>query len=168
MEGAQDAATATSASPATAPVNNAGDALGKGLGAFANPNAGKRDVYIAGLPSTVDDAKLKELFSPYGEITWVRALQRDGKVNGLIEFATHEQASWVVENMKGTVPAGLTDPIFVKFKDDPHERMAMKGFGKGGGALGGCGGAASWAERIVGDAGLAAAAAPAVLAGLLG
>jgi len=133
-----------------------------------NPNAGKRDVYIAGLPATVDDAKLKELFSPYGEITWLRALQRDGKVNGLIEFATHEQAAWVVENMKGTVPAGLTDPIFVKFKDDPHERMAMKGFGKGGGALGGCGGAASWAERIVGDAGLAAAAAPAVLAGLLG
>jgi len=161
MEGAQDTAPATSSSPAAVPASSAVDAPGKGQVAPPNPNAGKRDVYIAGLPSTVDDAKLKELFSPYGEITWVRALQRDGKVNGLIEFATHEQASWVVENMKGTVPAGLTDPIFVKFKDDPHERMAMKGYGKGNAT-------STWAERIVGDAGLAAAAAPAVLAGLLG
>lgn len=137
MEGVPDAAPATSSSPATVPASSAG--------AAANPHAGKRDIFIAGLPSTVDDAKLRELFSPYGDVTWVRALPRDGKMNGLIEFATHEQAAWVVENMKGTVPAGLTEPIFVKFKDDPHERMAMKGLGKGP----------------------AATAAPAVLAALL-
>mmetsp|Transcript_83530 Transcript_83530/g.236783 ORF Transcript_83530/g.236783 Transcript_83530/m.236783 type:complete len:216 (-) Transcript_83530:72-719(-) len=101
---------------------------------------GRRDVYISGLPKDVDDAMLKEIFQPYGEVTWCRALPRDGKArqaqatgaSGLVEFGTPEQAAWVVQNMKGSVPTGLTEPIEVKFKDDPNTRWGGKGgAGKG-------------------------------------
>lgn len=88
-------------------------------------------MYVSGLPEGTDDARVKEIFQPYGEVSWCRALPREGsKTCGLIEFSTAEQAAWVVSNMQGSVPAGLEDPIMVKYKDDPWER---KGKGKGGG-----------------------------------
>uniref|UniRef100_A0A7S1LZF8 RRM domain-containing protein n=1 Tax=Alexandrium catenella TaxID=2925 RepID=A0A7S1LZF8_ALECA len=44
----------------------------------------------------------------------------------IVEFATVDEATWVVESLNGNVAQGLTDPINVAFK-----RERSKGFGKG-------------------------------------
>lgn len=96
-----------------------------------------KNIFVAGLPRGIDDTRLKEVFAAYGEVVWCKVLRegRDGRVPGIVEFSNLEHATWVVANVNGGIPQGLTEPVDVKFKDE----KAHFGFGKEG--CGGKGGA---------------------------
>merc|ERR1712184_234908 len=77
----------------------------------------------------MDDESLKSLFGEYGTVTWSRVMPNKGKPTAaaIVEFSTHEEAKWVVENLNGNIAQGLEQPINVSFK------RSNKGGGKGGG-----------------------------------
>jgi len=86
------------------------------------------NVFIADLPEDLDDSKLTEIFSQYGTVVWSKMMSSKGKPSqaGIVEFATIDEAKWVVENLNGNVAQGMSTPIQVNFK-----REKSKGFGKG-------------------------------------
>eukprot|EP00427_Karlodinium_veneficum_P029550 CAMPEP_0169220538 /NCGR_PEP_ID=MMETSP1016-20121227/20574_1 /TAXON_ID=342587 /ORGANISM="Karlodinium micrum, Strain CCMP2283" /LENGTH=151 /DNA_ID=CAMNT_0009298697 /DNA_START=75 /DNA_END=530 /DNA_ORIENTATION=+ len=85
------------------------------------------NVFIMGLPYGIDDETLNTIFGPYGTITWSKVMPSNGKPNmaAIVEFADISEAKWVVENLSGNMPEGLTEPITCSFK------RQSKGYGKG-------------------------------------
>merc|ERR1712217_377131 len=70
------------------------------------------------------------VFGPYGTITWSKVF---GGVKGkpktaVVEFADVAEAKWVVENINGNFPQGLSSPVKVSFKTKSEKK---KGKGKG-------------------------------------
>jgi len=97
-------------------------------------------LYIAGLPPGTNDAMVLEIFSQFGTVVSHRVLpsKTPGRVRlaAMIRYATAEDAKFVVENLNGTAPVGLNDPIKVKYANmggnaDPSGGKAQ---GKGGDA----------------------------------
>merc|ERR1712187_697288 len=86
------------------------------------------DVFISDLPAEVDDAKLAETFGQYGTVTWSKVMASKGKPtnSAIVEFASVEEAQWVVENLNGNLAQGISTPINIAFK-----RERSKGDGKG-------------------------------------
>eukprot|EP00913_Durusdinium_trenchii_P005424 g5056.t1 len=88
------------------------------------------NLFITGLPAEIDEKQLRELFTFYGTV--VRC-----------------KAAWIVQNLNGNVPAGLTNPIKVVFSQS-RGKMAQRQsqyqqgpydqqYGCGGCGCGGCG-----------------------------
>merc|ERR1712060_952215 len=77
----------------------------------------------------VDDATLKTIFGTYGTVTWSKVFDGKGKPTkaAIVEFGDIEEAKWVVENLNGNIPQGLSTPVQVAFK----AAKKGKGFGKG-------------------------------------
>merc|ERR1711957_568524 len=99
----------------------------------------------------MNDDRLHQVFSPYGTVKSHKLLPpgRDGKTAAIITFASVDQASWLVQNLDGNMPQGLTEAIRVRFKDQaskggkgPSESFGggFGGAGAGGGYGGGGGG----------------------------
>jgi len=112
------------------------------------------NIYVAGLPAGIDDAKLKEVFSQYGEVVWHKVLgMRHGRLAGIVEFGSLDHASWVVENVHGSIPQGLTDAVDVKFKDEGRkgkgkgDRYSPYGMEEDYGGKGGGGGGGGWGGK---------------------
>lgn len=104
---------------------------GKGGGkpaAEPSPN-----VFIGDLPPNCDDALVTSVFGAYGTIVSHRLVQpgTSGKFAAIVSFSDVPTAQWIVDNLNGNIPQGLTEPIVVRFKTD------TKGKGKDGGAPGG-------------------------------
>lgn len=91
------------------------------------------NLYFAELPIGFDDAQLLKVFGAYGKITQSKVLGANGhqKVAALIRFASVEEASWIVENLNGNIPQGLSEPIVVRYADAPKSKG--EGYGKAGG-----------------------------------
>merc|ERR1719436_805849 len=87
------------------------------------------NVFITDLPAEVDDASLPTIFAPYGTVTWSKVFTSKGKPTNaaIIEFGDIEEAKWVVANLNGNIPQGLSTPVNVAFKQAKRD----KGFGKG-------------------------------------
>mmetsp|Transcript_19332 Transcript_19332/g.45369 ORF Transcript_19332/g.45369 Transcript_19332/m.45369 type:complete len:146 (+) Transcript_19332:104-541(+) len=87
------------------------------------------NVFISDLPAEMDDDMLASVFGEYGNVTWSKMMPSKGKSTqaGIVEFATIEEAKWVVENLDGNIAQGLSTPINVKFK----RPKIIKGDGKG-------------------------------------
>merc|ERR1712232_1035771 len=84
---------------------------------------------------TIEEAQLNSVLSAYGQIQELRLLPpaASGKRAALIRFASTAEAEWIVENLNGNIPQGMSEPIAVKYKTPPP--------GKGcGGFPCGCGG----------------------------
>jgi len=115
----------------------------------ADPEAPSTKVYIARLPSNLDDSMLLSVFGAYGTIVDHRVLPRNasGTRAAIIQFASISEATWIVENLNGNLPQGLvgTDSIEVKYKSEgkgkdkavgkgaqhgagPYDRVGGKGF----------------------------------------
>lgn len=89
------------------------------------------NLYFADLPAGFDEAAIQHIFAAYGTITQKKLLPvpvPGSKVSALIRFGTLDEAKWIVENLNGNIPQGLTDPIIVKYATKPPG----KGLGKGG------------------------------------
>lgn len=85
------------------------------------------NLFIGDLPATMDDAQLVQVFSAYGKIMSHKILAPGawGGGNAVISFGTVDEARWLVENLNGNIPQGLTSPIQVRYKN------SSKGGGKG-------------------------------------
>mmetsp|Transcript_86483 Transcript_86483/g.245239 ORF Transcript_86483/g.245239 Transcript_86483/m.245239 type:complete len:385 (-) Transcript_86483:76-1230(-) len=86
-------------------------------------------VYLKGLPAGFDDVQLRDIFGKYGNVTWSKVLRADGKGDtaALVQLASIDEAQWLVDNLDGNIPQGLTSPIVVQFSRPPG---ATKGKGK--------------------------------------
>jgi len=102
-------------------------AMGKG------ETSSNETVFIGDLPVDIDDAMLSGVFSKYGTVVSCKALPIKlgaTKGAGIVQFASKDEAQWLVENVNGNIPEGLETPVVVKFK----QQGAGKGGDKGGGS----------------------------------
>jgi cold shock CspA family protein len=85
------------------------------------------NLFITGLPGDMTDDGLWATFGQYGQVVQCKLMPENGTPTrvALVRFAEASQAEWIVQNLNGNVPQGLTNPIGVKY----HE---TKGGGKGG------------------------------------
>lgn len=83
------------------------------------------NLYISGLPKTITQEELEEIFRPYGEIITSRVLTQEGndklKGIGFIRFDQRKEAERAITALNGTTPKGLTEPITVKFSNTPGQ-----------------------------------------------
>jgi len=87
------------------------------------------NLYIKGLPVGVTDELVREIFGAYGAINSIKCLQTpDGADNAaaLVRFNDVAQAVWLVDNLNGNIPKGLSTPVIVRYANG-------KGKGKDGG-----------------------------------
>jgi len=91
--------------------------------------SGDTALYVTGLPAGCDDEKVKEIFSKFGTVVSLKVLASHPSkpdVAAIVSMESAEKAKWVVDNVSGTVPDGLSGPVEVKLKN------AGWGAGKGG------------------------------------
>jgi len=74
-------------------------------------------VYLSSLPGDLDDAKLTVIFGAYGNIKETKMLP-----NGcaIVTFGSVQEAQWIVDNLDGNMPEGITSPVSVKFANPPR------------------------------------------------
>jgi len=92
------------------------------------------NLFISGLPEGFDEAALQSVFGPYGTIAQakVMASQPGRSAAAMIRFGSVSEAQWIVENVNGNIPQGLTEAIEVKYalsKEQKAEQAAGKGWG---------------------------------------
>lgn len=95
---------------------------------FARPSSESikgANLYISGLPKTITQEELEEIFRPYGEIITSRVLTQEGndklKGIGFIRFDQRKEAERAIAALNGTTPKNLTEPIVVKFSNTPGQ-----------------------------------------------
>lgn len=84
------------------------------------------NLYVTGLPSDIDEGKLKDIFQAHGKVSQCKVLPpRPGetKTVALIRFESADEAKVIKETLNGTVLPGLTNPVSVRFA----ENKAAKG-----------------------------------------
>eukprot|EP00928_Gymnodinium_smaydae_P044946 TRINITY_DN2_c0_g1_i1.p1 TRINITY_DN2_c0_g1~~TRINITY_DN2_c0_g1_i1.p1 ORF type:complete len:475 (+),score=124.34 TRINITY_DN2_c0_g1_i1:67-1491(+) len=92
------------------------------------PSVPSESVFVGDLPVDMTDQRLRQVFDAYGTISSHKMVPpgQGGKAAAIITFATTDQAKWLVDNLNGNIPQGLSEPIKVRFKE-------QKGAGKGSG-----------------------------------
>lgn len=106
---------------------------------FARPSSEAikgANLYVSGLPKNMAQQDLENLFSPYGRIITSRILCDNITVRqfvggagdnipclskgvGFIRFDQRIEAERAIQELNGTVPKGSTEPITVKFANNP-------------------------------------------------
>ncbi|XP_052897535.1 ELAV-like protein 3 isoform X1 [Anopheles moucheti] len=113
---------------------------------FARPSSEAikgANLYVSGLPKNMLQADLEALFSPYGRIITSRILcdnitarqysSPNGGENGnglskgvgFIRFDQRMEAEKAIKELNGTVPKGSTEPITVKFANNPSSTKTV-------------------------------------------
>lgn len=89
------------------------------------------NLFVGELPEGIQDATVRQLFAQYGTVTDLRVLPGNavGTSAALIRFAHEEEATWIVNNVNGNIPEGLSSPVSVRYA---NSRGSGKGGGKGG------------------------------------
>jgi len=86
------------------------------------PGMPSNRLYMKGFPPGLTDEQLRAIMSSYGVVTSSKVLAPPpgGALDSacILQMATVQEAQWLVENLDGNIPQGLTSPIQVKFKDD--------------------------------------------------
>uniref|UniRef100_A0A0P4VV28 RRM domain-containing protein n=1 Tax=Scylla olivacea TaxID=85551 RepID=A0A0P4VV28_SCYOL len=86
------------------------------------------NLYVSGLPKSMTQQDLENMFRPYGSIITSRILCdnitgeiRSGlsKGVGFIRFDQRIEAERAIQKLNGTVPDGAAEPITVKFANNP-------------------------------------------------
>ncbi|XP_018099264.1 ELAV-like protein 2 isoform X1 [Xenopus laevis] len=97
---------------------------------YARPSSASiRDanLYVSGLPKTMTQKELEQLFSQYGRIITSRILvdQVTGVSRGVgfIRFDKRIEAEEAIKGMNGQKPPGATEPITVKFANNPSQKV---------------------------------------------
>mmetsp|Transcript_57062 Transcript_57062/g.167068 ORF Transcript_57062/g.167068 Transcript_57062/m.167068 type:complete len:251 (+) Transcript_57062:73-825(+) len=96
------------------------------------------NLYISDLPAGIDEPTLQQIFGAYGTIMSCKVLPQKmpgQKGAALVRFASQQEATWIVDNLNGNMPEGLSEPVAVKYamntpggKDGGYG----KGYGKDG------------------------------------
>ncbi|XP_056646570.1 ELAV-like protein 3 isoform X6 [Diorhabda carinulata] len=81
------------------------------------------NLYVSGLPKNMTQQDLETLFSPFGRIITSRILCDNitglSKGVGFIRFDQRLEAERAIQELNGTIPKGSTEPITVKFANNP-------------------------------------------------
>ncbi|XP_066588990.1 ELAV-like protein 3 isoform X3 [Prorops nasuta] len=81
------------------------------------------NLYVSGLPKNMTQQDLENLFSPYGRIITSRILCDNitglSKGVGFIRFDQRVEAERAIQELNGTIPKGSSEPITVKFANNP-------------------------------------------------
>lgn len=88
-------------------------------------------LHVTGLPVGVNDEQVTGIFSAYGAVKSVKVLPvREDKPDSaaIVVMESGEQAKWLIDNVNGKVPAGLSAPLIIKKK---ITNDWSKGYGKG-------------------------------------
>merc|ERR1712151_1213907 len=90
---------------------------GKG-GVVEQPPVESNNLFVGDLPGSMDEAQLNSVLSAYGQIQDLKLLPpvASGKRAALIRFASTAEAKWIVDNLNGNIPQGMSEPISVKYK----------------------------------------------------
>ncbi|XP_040214780.1 ELAV-like protein 2 isoform X11 [Rana temporaria] len=97
---------------------------------YARPSSASiRDanLYVSGLPKTMTQKELEQMFSQYGRIITSRILvdQVTGVSRGVgfIRFDKRIEAEEAIKGLNGQKPPGATEPITVKFANNPSQKV---------------------------------------------
>uniref|UniRef100_A0A7S0FWH8 RRM domain-containing protein n=1 Tax=Pyrodinium bahamense TaxID=73915 RepID=A0A7S0FWH8_9DINO len=94
-------------------------------GGFSDWNDGS-NLYVKGLPKTVDELYLYKLFAPYGAIQSVKPVVQEWGAIGFVKYAHAEDAQAAIANVNGhTMSDGSVIQVSIK--------SVRKGSGGGGG-----------------------------------
>ncbi|XP_011302731.1 ELAV-like protein 3 isoform X8 [Fopius arisanus] len=77
------------------------------------------NLYVSGLPKNMTQQDLENLFSPYGRIITSRILCDNITGVGFIRFDQRVEAERAIQELNGTIPKGSSEPITVKFANNP-------------------------------------------------
>ncbi|XP_070785588.1 ELAV-like protein 2 isoform X6 [Enoplosus armatus] len=99
---------------------------------YARPSSASiRDanLYVSGLPKTMTQKELEQLFSQYGRIITSRILvdQVTGVSRGVgfIRFDRRVEAEEAIKGLNCQKPPGATEPITVKFANNPSQKTSQ-------------------------------------------
>uniref|UniRef100_A0A8C4S955 ELAV-like protein n=1 Tax=Erpetoichthys calabaricus TaxID=27687 RepID=A0A8C4S955_ERPCA len=99
---------------------------------YARPSSASiRDanLYVSGLPKTMTQKELEQLFSQYGRIITSRILvdQVTGASRGVgfIRFDKRIEAEEAIKGLNGQKPSGAAEPITVKFANNPSQKTSQ-------------------------------------------
>ncbi|XP_065090257.1 ELAV-like protein 4 isoform X4 [Ochlerotatus camptorhynchus] len=99
---------------------------------FARPSSEAikgANLYVSGLPKNMLQADLESLFSSYGRIITSRILCDNitglSKGVGFIRFDQRIEAEKAIKELNGTIPKGSTEPITVKFANNPSNTKTV-------------------------------------------
>ncbi|XP_053959158.1 ELAV-like protein 2 [Anastrepha obliqua] len=88
------------------------------------------NLYVSGLPKNMTQPDLEVLFSPYGKIITSRILCDNitglSKGVGFIRFDQRHEADRAIKELNGTIPKNATDPIIVKFANNPSNNKSLQ------------------------------------------
>lgn len=119
---------------------------GKGSGFDAEPMPSD-NLYIKGFPQGTTEDLIRQVFGAYGAVTSVKVLEtpEGAPVAALVRMGDLQQATWLVTNLNGNIPQGLSDPLVVKYaskgkgKGKGDKSKGLSGMGGGDDAWGGSG-----------------------------
>ncbi|XP_051741338.1 ELAV-like protein 2 isoform X2 [Ctenopharyngodon idella] len=99
---------------------------------FARPSSASihnANLYVSGLPKTMTQMELDQLFSPYGRIITSRILVDRitgvSKGVGFIYFDLHTEAEEAIKGLNAQKPPGCTEPITVKFARHSKQKSSQ-------------------------------------------
>ncbi|CAD7089915.1 unnamed protein product [Hermetia illucens] len=97
---------------------------------FARPSSDAikgANLYVSGLSKSMTQQDLENIFSPYGQIITSRILCDNitglSKGVGFIRFDQRAEAERAIQALNGTTPKGATEPITVKFANNPSNNL---------------------------------------------
>lgn len=96
-------------------------------------NPPNEKIFLGDIPLGADEAFVTSVFKVYGNVVDCKVLPArvpGQKGAALVRFETLEEASWIVENLNGNIPQGMSEPVFVQFA------KPQGGKGGGGGGFG--------------------------------
>ncbi|CAB3405536.1 unnamed protein product [Caenorhabditis bovis] len=86
------------------------------------------NLYVSGIPKSMTLNELESIFRPFGQIITSRILSDNvtglSKGVGFVRFDKKDEADEAIRTLNGTIPAGCTDQITVKFANNPATNTA--------------------------------------------
>lgn len=77
------------------------------------------NLYVSGLPKSMTQQDLENMFRAYGSIITSRILCDNITGVGFIRFDQRVEAERAIQKLNGSIPEGATEPITVKFANNP-------------------------------------------------
>eukprot|EP00403_Amphidinium_massartii_P013670 CAMPEP_0178428758 /NCGR_PEP_ID=MMETSP0689_2-20121128/30448_1 /TAXON_ID=160604 /ORGANISM="Amphidinium massartii, Strain CS-259" /LENGTH=615 /DNA_ID=CAMNT_0020050551 /DNA_START=38 /DNA_END=1881 /DNA_ORIENTATION=- len=111
------------ASLCTAAGENGASAQDWTGGQAEGPPQPHNNLFIAGLPPDITEEKVMEVFVPYGSIASCKLVGSDahaGSNAALVDMVDINMAKWMVDNLDGNIPVGLTSPIQVRYANQKN------------------------------------------------
>lgn len=119
------------------PASDAGSPAGMDAASQAT------SIYVKGLPANMTAESVRATFAPYGSVLDCKVLVACGQSNdgtgqsvAIVRMGSVTEANWLVENLNGNIPEGLTRAVEVSFKGQKPEgsSAAIRYSPYGGGA----------------------------------